>query len=309
MDILTLRQQFCEYSIYIRGYSPATIQRYRMTIHILHRWAKIDDLARYTAPLLEEFFFHGRQSQQWSPSTFATYHRSLLVFFRWCVERGHMTANPVEGIELPKIPKTLPRKLTQQQALRLLEVVQGHPYQSSFQRIRNHAIFATFLHAGLRRQELLRLRVVDVDVENRSIFVRQGKGAKDRIVPMSGTLGGILARYLPERQRRRMTCPEFFVSTYRNTGLTEDVLKRLVRMTTAASGISFTVHTLRHTFATLMLEGGCDIFSLSKMMGHSDIKTTTIYLAASSAHLRAQMVKHPLNEQTGSIRGVSANLR
>ena len=63
-----------------------------------------------------------------------------------------------------------------------------------------------------------------------------------------------------------------------------------------SSGVTFTVHKLRHTFATLMLEGGCDIYSLSKMMGHSDINTTTIYLAASAEHLRSQMLKHPMNE-------------
>ena len=63
-----------------------------------------------------------------------------------------------------------------------------------------------------------------------------------------------------------------------------------------SSKIVFTIHKLRHTFATLMLEGGCDIYSLSRMMGHSDIKTTTIYLSASAEHLRGQMTKHPLND-------------
>ena len=63
-----------------------------------------------------------------------------------------------------------------------------------------------------------------------------------------------------------------------------------------ASRLKFTIHKLRHTFATLMLEGGVDIYSLSKMMGHSDIKTTTIYLSASAEHLRSQMTKHPLND-------------
>ena len=62
----------------------------------------------------------------------------------------------------------------------------------------------------------------------------------------------------------------------------------------STSGVKFTIHGLRHTFATLMIEGGCDIYSLSKMMGHSDIKTTTIYLSASVEHLRDQMKKHPL---------------
>jgi site-specific recombinase XerD len=62
-----------------------------------------------------------------------------------------------------------------------------------------------------------------------------------------------------------------------------------------SSGLKFTLHKLRHTFATLMLEGGCDIYSLSKLMGHENINTTTIYLAASAEHLRAQIAKHPLD--------------
>jgi len=78
-------------------------------------------------------------------------------------------------------------------------------------------------------------------------------------------------------------------------GFTESGIKRLMERINEASGIKFHVNTLRHTFATLMLKSGCDIFSLSKMMGHSDIKTTTIYLAASVHHLREQILKHPLN--------------
>ncbi|MFA7301860.1 MAG: tyrosine-type recombinase/integrase, partial [Candidatus Shapirobacteria bacterium] len=133
------------------------------------------------------------------------------------------------------------------------------------------------------------------DIENLSIFVSQGKGSKDRVVPMSYTLAQSLKRYLLERKRLNKTCPEFFASMNRNHGYTESGMKRLVIQMREASGLKFTVHKLRHTFATLMLEGGCDIYSLSRMMGHSDIKTTTIYLAASAEHLRSQMVKHPLN--------------
>jgi site-specific recombinase XerD len=105
-----------------------------------------------------------------------------------------------------------------------------------------------------------------------------------------------LKRYFEERKRLNKTCPEFFVSLNRNCGFTESGLKNLVLKMRQASGLKFTIHKLRHTFATLMLEGGCDIYSLSKMMGHSDIKTTTIYLYASAEHLRAQMTKHPLND-------------
>jgi site-specific recombinase XerD len=129
-----------------------------------------------------------------------------------------------------------------------------------------------------------------------SIFIRQGKGNKDRVLPVSFRLAEILKKYLVERQRLKKTCPEFFSSLNRNIGFTESGIKRLVESITEASGIKFTIHKLRHTFATLMLEGGCDIYSLSRMMGHSDIKTTTIYLAASAEHLRSQITKHPLND-------------
>lgn len=206
-----------------------------------------------------------------------------------------MQSNPVEGIEVPKLEKKLPPKLTRQEALRILEVVYNYPYDYHFLRYRNHAIFSMFVFAGLRKKELLNLRFADVDIENLSIFVHQGKGSKDRIVPMSYTLAQTLKRYLEERKRLRKTCPEFFTSLNRDLGFTDSGLKRLVEKMNEVSHITFTIHKLRHTFATLMLEGGCDIYSLSRMMGHSDIKTTTIYLAASAEHLRAQIGKHPLN--------------
>jgi site-specific recombinase XerD len=134
-----------------------------------------------------------------------------------------------------------------------------------------------------------------LDIENMTIFVRQGKGSKDRIVPMSYTLALSLKSYLGYRRKLNKSCPEFFTSLIRNQAFTDSGLRRLVDQISKASGIEFTIHKLRHTFATLMLEGGCDIYSLSKMMGHSDIKTTTIYLAASAEHLRSQMTKHPMN--------------
>ncbi len=143
---------------------------------------------------------------------------------------------------------------------------------------------------------MLNLKLTDVDLENMSIFIRQGKGSKDRVVPISFRLAEILKKYLTERQRLKKTCPEFFTSLNRNVGFTESGMKRLVDNIVDASGIKFTIHKLRHTFATLMLEGGCDIYSLSKMMGHNDIKTTTIYLSASTDHLRTQITKHPLND-------------
>ncbi|WP_439131499.1 tyrosine-type recombinase/integrase [Polaribacter sp.] len=197
---------------------------------------------------------------------------------------------------MPKLEKSLPKKIRKEEAFRLLEIAYNYPYTKKYLKYRNHAIFSLFLFAGLRKSELLHLKMTDVDLENFTIFIRKGKGNKDRIIPINSNLAKSLQRYLVERKKNYKTCPEFFTSCNLNQGFTNSGLKLLTNKLKEASGISFTIHKLRHTFATLMLEGGCDIYSLSKMMGHSDIKTTTIYLSATAEHLRAQIIKHPLND-------------
>lgn len=295
MDIQILAQKFYDHSFYMRGYSKHTIRRYKFVINNFCKHSGVTDIEQVNKENVRELFFHGRTERKWGSHTFITFIKSLLVFFRWCVENGYMESNPAEGVETPKLEKRIPAKLTKQQAMLLLEVVYNYPYEYTFLRYRNHAIFSTFIYAGVRKSELLNLKFADVDLDNLTMFIRQGKGAKDRIVPISYTLAETLKRYLKERQRLNKTCPEFFASLNRNLGFTDSGMKRLVDKIRTSSKIDFTAHRLRHSFAVLMLEGGCDIYSLSKMMGHSDIKTTTIYLAASTEHLRKQILKHPLN--------------
>lgn len=295
MDIQIIAKKFYDYSICIKNYSKETVKRYKYVIELYCKLSAITTTTEITEANVRALFFHGRTERKWSSNTAVVFHKSLLVFFRWCKNEGHMTFNPIDGIEKPKIEQKLPKKLTKQESLLLLEIVYNYPYPDKFLRYRNHAIFSTFVFAGLRKQELLNLKFSDVDLENLTLFVNQGKGSKDRFVPITSTLAESLRKYLNERKRFNKTCPEFFASLSQNRGFTNSGLKHLVDTIRGSSGIVFSVHKLRHTFATLMLEGGCDIYSLSKMMGHSDIKTTTIYLSASAEHLRAQMVKHPLN--------------
>jgi site-specific recombinase XerD len=260
------------------------------------RHSQIETGEEITERKVRDFFMFGRVTKKWKTTTFISYHMTLLVFFRWLVKNDYLEKNYIEDIEKPKLEKRLPSRLKKEEALRLLEIVYNLPYTYHYLRHRNKAIFATFIFSGLRKSELLNLKLTDIDVENLTLFVRQGKGNKDRIIPLSFNHAQILKQYLKERKRLNKTCAEFFTSVNRNQGLTASGLKRIVERIKKASGISFTIHKLRHTFATLMLEGGCDIYSLSKMMGHSDIKTTTIYLSASAEHLREQVVKHPLNK-------------
>jgi site-specific recombinase XerD len=295
VNIQILAQQFYDYSIHIKGYSKNTIKGYRQAINLYCRIAGIENVSEISRENIQAYFFNGRIERKWKSGTLITFHLTLGVFFRWCQKNGYLQSNPLADIEIHKPEKRLPPKLTKEESFKLLEIVSNYPYSHEFLRHRNHAIFATFLFAGLRKHELLNLKLTDVDIGNLSIFVNQGKGSKDRIVPISFALAQVLDRYLSVRKTMNKTCPHFFVSLRLNTGFSETGLKHFVNKIRTVSGFKFSIHKLRHTFATLMLEGGCDIYSLSRMMGHSDIKTTTIYLYASAEHLRGQIQKHPLN--------------
>lgn len=296
MSIQILCQKFYEFSRYEKNFSPRTIQRYRQIILFYCKHSQINEIEDVNLDNLRKLFYHGRANLNWTTSTYLSYYKTLRVFFRWCIKEGHMhISNPTEGMELPKVEKSLPKALTKQDAERILETIRNYPYESKFLRLRNYAIFATLIYTGIRKQELLNLKYADVDIENLTIFIRQGKGSKDRIVPMNYTLAEALKQYSEIRNKVYKTCPEYFASYTYNMGFTDSGFKRLINKVSILSGIKFTAHIIRHTFATLMLEGGCDLFSLSKFLGHTDIKTTTIYLGASVQHLREQILRHPLN--------------
>jgi len=295
MPIHMLEENFHSYTLHTRGFAPATVVRNRNALRLFINHCRIAEIEEATTDTIRRWMFEGRSQRNWSPATCRTYHKSLKVFFNWCVREKHLAANPAAGLELPKKAQKIPRKLTRQEALRLLETAYNSASPNRFVRLRNHAIIATFIFAGLRRKELLQLKVAEVDLRNLALFISCGKGSKDRVVPITGALAGILQTYLTERAKAQKTCPEFFTSWRDNNAVSVTSLRDLIQDLEEASGIDFYPHMLRHTFATLMLEGGCDIYSLSKMMGHSDITTTTIYLAASVEHLRGQILKHPLN--------------
>ncbi len=294
MPIEFLLIEFCKESLYLRNVSPQTTKRYKENISYFYRYSQITVPGEINKENVLAFFLYGRSMRNWKPITYRTYYMSLLVFFRWCVKNGHMTENYTDDLQLPKLHASLPKSLDKKDATLLLEIVFGLRYSTEFQRYRNHALFAMLIYTGLRRNELLNLKVIDVDIEGQTIFVHQGKGNKDRIIPMNYSLIQILKRYLFKRTELEKTCPEFFASSKRDVGFTEHGLKHFVKRLKKETDITFTLHALRHTFATFMLEGGCDIYSLSKMMGHSDIRTTTIYLSASAEYLRSQIKKHPM---------------
>lgn len=297
MKILDALDEVCHHAEYIKNYSENTTDRYRSVVKNFKKNSGLEQVEEITEKTVKKFFLNGRRERDWSPETFITYKDTLTVFLRWCVDEGYLDENYAENIETPKTEKQLPKSLSREEAETILDYVYNFTYvhNVNFLKHRNKAIMATFIFAGLRRSELLGLRNGDVDLKNKSIFVNQGKGGKDRYVPIVDRLADILREYKAARRKKGKSCPKFFASCFDDMGYTNSGLSRLINRIREESDIYFTPHMLRHTFATQMLEGGCDIYSLSKMLGHNKIKTTTIYLAASSKHLEGEIDKHPLN--------------
>jgi len=284
---------FLQYQQYIGKKSVSTIKSYKENIGQFIRHSKVGDPREFNLGHVQRFFLYGNKDRNWKSRTYRKYYMSLVVFFDWLLEQQYVPKNYVKDVGVPELEDLLPRCITQEQAETLLVMVQNYPFKSDFVRTRNHAIFATFIFAGLRKDELFKLKRNDVDIDGRTLFV-QGKGKKERIVPISNKLAMALSSYVDERNNLNKTTPYFFVSFNRDCRYTDSGLKRTILLLRNVCGFYFTAHMLRHTFATLMLRGGCDIYTLSRMMGHSDIKMTTSYTWLVTDDLRTQLFNHPL---------------
>ncbi len=289
-----LHHRFCQHSLVFKGNSPRTIDWFKYDFRWFLEFAKIKRLEQLTKQNIQDWILNGKLEKEWSAKTIRLRLQSMSLFLDWCVQENYIKENPCSKIPKPRLPKSIPKHLSADQAQLLLDWVSNYSFNYKFEKSRAQAIIATFIYTGIRKAELMSLKVNDVDFESKSLIVRQGKCSKDRIIPMHESLIESLQRYLKDRARLGKCCPYFFTAMRQDSKMGDSVIKRLVEKIRKKSGIQFYPHLLRHTFATLMLEGGCNLFALSQMMGHSDIKTTTIYLSATKSHLQEQITKHPL---------------
>lgn len=293
-NLTDLHHRFCQHSLAFKGNTPRTIYWFQTDFRMFLKQNPIEEIEELTKEIIENWILYGKLERNWKPQTIKSRLQSMGLFLNWCEQQGYIEDNPCKKIPIPKLPKLLPKHLTTEQAYTLLDWTRNYPYDYKFDRFRSIAIIATFLFTGIRKAELENLKMEDVNIENKMISVRQGKCSKDRIIPLHDKLIIYLADYLKERKRLKKACPYFFTAMRQDTKMGDLVIKRLVKKIRTKSNIYFYPHLLRHTFATLMLEGGCNLYALSQMMGHSDIKTTTIYLAVTESHLKDQIIKHPL---------------
>ncbi|MEO0684713.1 MAG: tyrosine-type recombinase/integrase, partial [Cyanobacteria bacterium J06649_11] len=208
--ISTILNRFLERGVAIRNYSPFTVKSYRDSWKLFIQVTKAEFISDLTKKLIEDFMFLGRTQRNWSTVTYHSHFKHYHSFLKWCVKEQYLAENPAADIEKPRIVKQLPRKLTKEAAARLLETSRTLQYHSDFERYRNHAIIACMLLAGLRRKEVIMLKMTDIDLVARELFVQQGKGNKDRVIPICDRLHGILSDYVGFKHQEGRYGTQFF---------------------------------------------------------------------------------------------------
>jgi integrase/recombinase XerC len=227
----------------------------------------------------------------------------LRTFFKFLVRDRRLRSNPAELISSPRLPKKLPSYLTENEATAVVEVPQG----DSLKDLRDRAILELLYASGVRVHELVSLNDENLDMPQQVIRVF-GKGRKQRIVPFGDFAARALSGYLTARDRSGLTRAEddghtpVFVSV-RGRRLNNRDVQRLVERTRMRlpSGRRLTAHTLRHTFATHLLERGADLRAIQELLGHASLATTQKYTHVTLEHLRAEYDKaHPKAKKSGS---------
>ncbi len=277
-----------------RHFSDSTIRQAFRHLRWFSDWAKergIERAGEVTLAVLELYqsqLYAARKSDGRPLSIASQVGRLQAVrsFFRWLVRQHYLAANPAADLLLPRLPKLLESPLT----LEEVELVLSQPNLADPLGLRDRAILELAYSSGLRRGELVHLALSDVDFFHGTVFVRQGKGKKDRIVPVGERALLWIEKYLRESRPKLVAGideGELFLGEYGEPISPSRITYLGGRYTRQAEiGRKGACHLLRHTMATQMLEGGADIRYIQEMLGHESLKTTEIYTHVSIGKLK-----------------------
>ena len=225
--------------------------------------------------------------KQYSKVTVARKLATLRSFYKFLVKRNQISSNPVGVLRTPKQEKKLPRFLEYEEVRKLLET----PPVNNWLGARDRAIFETLYSTGIRVSELVGLNMDDIDFLGEAVHVR-GKGKKERIAPIGSSALQAIQHYLEFRSKREQSNSNFdpkvlFVNKHGRRLSTRSVRRKMDKyLKLAGLDPSISPHTLRHSFATHMLNNGADLRSIQELLGHQSLSTTQIY-----THLKTSQLK------------------
>ncbi len=280
---------FLAYLEFERGLSRNTLEAYRTDLLQFGRFLQERNVSAIEASAADVSDFltdlAGGNGRGASPATIHRKAACLRSFYRHLRREGLRESDPTATLSAPRRGRKLPQVLSRAEVERLL----AQPRGAKPTALRDRALLELMYACGLRASEAIGLDVSEVDLED-GVLRTRGKGSKERLVPIGQTALGALRAYLergrPQLVKRR---PEsrLFVN-FRGGQLTRQGLYKIVRRHAQSAGLAdrMSPHTLRHTFATHLLAGGCDLRSVQEMLGHADVATTQLYTHLSSERLK-----------------------
>ncbi len=287
----------------VANYSEDTAAHRVVYLTWFAAWLEVRGITRpaeVTKPILERYqraLYHHRKANG-RPLTFGSQYTQLVAirsFFRWLARQNRILYNPASELELPRLERRLPKHVL---SATEAEQVLSQPDVTTAHGLRDRALMEVLYSTGLRRAEVIALSLYDLDAERGVLMVRQGKGRKDRMVPIGERAIAWCERYLETVRPGHALEPDSgtLFLTSEGTAFTPNRLTALVRdyIDAAALGKRGSCHLFRHTCATLMLEGGADIRFIQQLLGHADLSTTQIYTQVSIRQLQqVHRATHP----------------
>jgi integrase/recombinase XerD len=305
----------------VRNYSISTIEHRHAHLNLFFSWCAERSLTRateITRPILESYQRHpwnyrkkDFKTKEPRPIGISTQRERLCNirdYFRWLTRQNILLANPASDLELPRPEKRLP-----EEALSIAQIANifAVPNVDDVLGLRDRTILETFYSCGIRRAELCRLELSDLNREQQTLRIRLGKGRKDRVVPVGNRALHWLERYL-ETSRPALqihTSPVLFLNAY-GEGLNLNSLSRMITQLFKKVGLQRDrcCHLLRHTCATHLLEGGADIRYIQQLLGHESLDTTAIYTQVNIKQLREVHARcHPAAKLEAPVKNSSQN--
>jgi integrase/recombinase XerD len=272
--VTRLRQMMLE-ELQRRNYSQSTVTTYLSAVedYAVHFHRRPDQLGPEQIRIYQAHLF---TEKKLAARTIAQRTAALRFFYTKTLKRPY----PVEEFPYPKIPRRLPTVLSQDEVARLINAAAN---------LFHRAILMTLYSTGMRRAELCHLLVRDIDSERMMVHIHLGKGSRDRNVPLSPKLRETLREYWRWMKPKTYLFPGLVKGRRADVPLTGKAVWNACRKAAKRAGINKPVapHTLRHSYATHLLEAGADLRTIQLLLGHADLKHTTVYLHLSQRHLRA----------------------
>lgn len=278
--------EFLNYLINEKGYSKYTIKSYNDDLLTFYRYLdehKITNVDYNTIRSYLNYLYNLKLSNK----SIARYISTLRSYFKYLTKEKYIKENPMKLISNPKIERKLPKYLNYRELEEILEI----PDKSTFLGLRNALILELLYSTGVRVSELVNIKLSDIDLLNKKIIIL-GKGNKERIVLFGNKAYELIAEYL---NKRNTDCEYLFVNNNKKV-LTDRGVRYVIDSIVKKSALKFKIspHTLRHTFATHLLNNGADLKSVQDLLGHENISTTGIYTHVSIEHLRKTYLdNHP----------------